>query len=148
VSQAEKVPALMLEFVRGTSLHALPLEDRISNDAFEAIQKGHHLQDYKKVPNAALQEALERTYASITDAGVLHGDPKPDNFIKCEDGAVIAVDFEFACPLPDGENHEKELRTILYGFDREASDAARLHRQEAARSSKGIAWGGRMGHYM
>lgn len=134
-AKSKRVPALLLEFVPGRSLFALPLENRVSGHALRMIKQGHRPQpdDYERMPNPQLQDALTRTYVKITEAGVLHGDPKTDNFIRRRDGTIVAVDFEFARPLTDGENHDKEPRTILYGFADEVDDAAISYHVRAAR---------------
>ena len=71
---------------------------------------------------------------------MLHGDPRPGNSIRCSDGAFIAVDFEFAQPLPHGETHDEELRTILYDFADEVDDAAICRRQRVARLTSKRPW--------
>lgn len=45
-----EIPALLLELVPGTSLLDMPLEDRLSPKAHEAISQGRDLEDSDEVP--------------------------------------------------------------------------------------------------
>lgn len=108
-SKCEKVPALLFQFVHGTSLYALPLEMKLSDKALEAINQGRIPEYSEIIPDLTCTDACTDTLQKRVwhalhihmrrfRAGVLHGDPKLDNFIWCNDGLVTAVDFSLLAP--------------------------------------------------
>lgn len=124
-----EIPALLLELVPGTSLWDIPLENRISPEARDAISQGRDLESPDDAPDRELWEALKLTYEKLTRAGVWHEDYRPDNLIRREDGTIVAVDFEFASLLKPGETNIEGLRTLLYGIGDEVEYAAEERRR-------------------
>lgn len=139
-SDAGRTPALLLEYVRGTSLHALPIKRLVSRKALKDINQGCRLgySDFG-IPDRELWDALRRMYDKLTERGVLHGDAKLDKFLLSDGGFVVAIDFEFArsLPLPSGETNEEGLMSLISFIQTYARDAARRRRQRRNLRAKG-----------
>jgi hypothetical protein len=108
---AEKVPALLLEYIKGNTLDNLPLEHLASNQALQALRDGKTPSNFlqpKSIVNPKLLAALELTYDEITRNNLVHGDPKSDNFIAAISSTghyrVWAIDLEFTLPPGDITN--------------------------------------------
>jgi tRNA A-37 threonylcarbamoyl transferase component Bud32 len=108
------VPALVLQHIQGIPLNELNLEQLISPRALEALQKGYwsHQLPLEELPNPGLLSALRKTYYELTANGIVHGDPKLDNFILVGE-EVVAIDFERSSFLPGNTTNEEDLLVIM-----------------------------------
>lgn len=117
----ELVPALLIEYVEGSILTELLPEYLASSEARHALQNGEDprdngLSDYDIV-SPKLLAALRATYDELTTKGLVHGDPKSDNFMATISSngeyKVRAIDLEYT-HLPDATTNHTDFNSIVY----------------------------------
>ena len=116
----DRVPAFLVEHVDGSTLENLPLEHLASNAAWLAIQNGKNPSndlDPESILHPDLLAALRLVYDELTTKNMVHGDPKPDNFLATvsRDGEyrVRAIDLEYAHP-PDCTTNSTDFLSVVY----------------------------------
>lgn len=84
-------PAILLEHIEGVALRDLAPQE---------------------LGNPSLVDRLQALYGKLTEQGVVHGDPELHKFLRLGDESIVAIDFEFAHPLPSTITNEDELETL------------------------------------
>jgi tRNA A-37 threonylcarbamoyl transferase component Bud32 len=116
----QEVPALLLEHIYGTTLNRLSPEHLESIEARKIIDGGNDPNNElsaEQILNPRLVKALRNVFDELERKGVVHGDPRADNFIatRRKDGSykVVAVDFEFP-HVPSDETNAMGLLSVIY----------------------------------
>lgn len=116
----KQVPALLVEYIRGKILTELPWEHLASNEARQVLQAGEDPYENglssEGVINPKLLASLRSVYDEMSKKGLVHGDPKPDNFMatvsRCGNYRVWAIDPEYTHP-PDCMTNSSDFNSVV-----------------------------------
>lgn len=99
---SDEVPALLIEFLEGTPLDCLRLDELASEPALKLLGEGKRPQNYLshlEILNPGLGAALRGLIGEFAKLRMVHGDPRLDNFILRRRGGGDAAMSMRSSPL-------------------------------------------------